>query len=195
VAVDGSKFRAVNSRDRSFTKGKIASRIAHVEAGVERYIEEMVRLDGQEEGEVRAAKVAYLAKRYGRIRQQIKQLQAMDMALSDAPNGQISLTDTDARAIATSARNSGMDGYNAQTVVDAGTHLIVPMMLSTKGTIATFWHQWRRPQRTPSVARICMFSRTKVTLVGARSSSATRQGSQRPSRAPRHLVTGSRGCM
>ncbi|MCL4068154.1 IS1182 family transposase [Pseudomonas sp. GX19020] len=125
VAIDGSKFRAVNARDRNFTKGKIASRIAHLEADVERYIAEMVRVDRQEEGEGRAEKVAHLAKRYGRVRQHIQQLQAMDRALADAPDGQISLTDPDARAMATSARNSGMVGYNVQTAVDAETHLIV----------------------------------------------------------------------
>lgn len=112
VAIDGSKFRAVNSRDRNFTKGKIANRIAHLEADVERYIAEMVRVDRQEEGEVRAEKVTHLAKRYGRVRKHIQHLQVMDRALADAPDGQISLTDPDARAMATSARNSGMVGYN-----------------------------------------------------------------------------------
>ncbi|TYP68692.1 transposase [Stutzerimonas stutzeri] len=68
VAIDGSKFRAVNNRDRNFTKGKIASRIAHLEADVERYIQDMVRTDRQEEGEARADKVAHLGRRYGRIK-------------------------------------------------------------------------------------------------------------------------------
>src|SRR5690606_18675041 len=76
VAIDGSKYRAVNASDHNFTKGKIASRIAHLEADVERYIAEMVRVDRQEEGEGRAEKVAHLAKRYGRVRQHIQQLQA-----------------------------------------------------------------------------------------------------------------------
>ena len=125
VAIDGSKFRAVNNRDRNFTKGKIASRIAHLDADVERYIQEMVRTDRQEEGEARADKVAHLGRRYGRIKQEIERLKAMDKALADAPDGQISLTDPDARAMATSARNSGMVGYNVQTAVDAETHLIV----------------------------------------------------------------------
>ncbi|GLC62429.1 hypothetical protein PLESTB_001898600 [Pleodorina starrii] len=133
VAIDGSKFRAVNSRDRNFTKGKIASRIAHLEADVERYIAEMVRVDRQEEGEVRAEKVAHLAKRYGRVRQHIQHLQAMGRALADAPDGQISLTDPDARAMATSARNSGMVGYNVQTAVDTETHLIVAHEVTNRG--------------------------------------------------------------
>lgn len=62
VAIDGSKFKAVNNRDRNFTKGKIASRIAHLEADVERYITEMVRIDRQEEGEARAGKVEHLSR-------------------------------------------------------------------------------------------------------------------------------------
>lgn len=45
VAIDGSKFKAVNNRDRNFTKGKIASRLAHLEADVERNITEMIRID------------------------------------------------------------------------------------------------------------------------------------------------------
>ena len=86
VAMDGSKFKAVNNRDRNFTKKKIASRIAHLAAGVERYIKEMVPIDRQEEGEVRADKVVDLARRHGRIRQEIDPLKAMDKALADAPD-------------------------------------------------------------------------------------------------------------
>jgi transposase len=65
VAIDGSKFKAVNNRDKNFTKGKIASRLAHLEADVERYISEMVRIDRQETGEARLEKVTHLAHRYG----------------------------------------------------------------------------------------------------------------------------------
>ncbi|MFN4130802.1 MAG: IS1182 family transposase [Paracoccaceae bacterium] len=133
VAIDGSKFKAVNNRDRNYTKGKIASRLAHLEADVERYITEMVRIDRQEEGEARAEKVAHLAQRYGRLKQEIAKLQAMDKALADAPDGQISLTDPDARAMATSARNSGLVGYNAQCAVDTETHIIVTHDVTNKG--------------------------------------------------------------
>jgi len=133
IAIDGSKFKAVNNRDKNFTKGKIASRLAHLEADVERYITEMVRLDRQEEGEVRAERFASLAQRYGRLKQEIERLKAMDTALADAPDGQISLTDPDARAMATSARNSGLVGYNAQCAVDTETHIIVAHDVTNKG--------------------------------------------------------------
>ena len=133
VAIDGSKFKAVNNRDRNFTTGKIASRIAHLEADVERYITEMVRIDRQEEGEARAGKVEHLSRRYGRIRQEIARLKEMDKVLADAPDGQISLTDPDARAMATSARHSGLVGYNVQSAVDAETHLIVAHEVTNQG--------------------------------------------------------------
>ena len=133
VAIDGSKFKAVNNRDRNFTKGKIASRLAHLEADVARYIDEMVRIDRQEEGEIRTEKLAHLARRHGRIRQEIQRLKAMEEALADAPDGQISLTDPDARAMATSARRSGLVGYNAQVAVDTETHLIVTHDVTNQG--------------------------------------------------------------
>jgi hypothetical protein len=125
VAIDGSKFKAVNNRDKNFTKGKIASRIAHLEASIARYLEEMVRIDRQEEGEARAEKIANLAHRTDRIRHEIQRLQDMDRALKEAPDSQISLTDPDSRSMATSAKGSGFVGYNAQAAVDTETHLIV----------------------------------------------------------------------
>jgi transposase len=125
VAVDGSKFKAVNNRDRNFTKGKIASRLAHLEAEVERYLEEADRIDRQESGAALTERAAHLSGRFHRARHEIERLMAMDKALVDAPDGQISLTDPDARAMATRAQHSGHVGYDVQSVVDAETHLIV----------------------------------------------------------------------
>ncbi len=125
VAIDGSKFKAVNNRDKNFTKGKIASRTAHLVASIQRYLDEMVRIDRQEEGEVRAEKIANLAQRCERIRQEIERLVDMGEALRQCPDSQISLTDPDCRSMATSAKGSGFVGYNAQSAVDTETHLIV----------------------------------------------------------------------
>ena len=133
VAVDGSKFKAVNNRDRNFTKGKIASRLAHLEAEVGRYIEEADRIDRQETGAARAERVAHLTCRYRRIRQEIERLLAIDETLADAPDRQISLTDPDALAMATRAQHSGHVGYNVQSVVDAETHLIVAHEVTNQG--------------------------------------------------------------
>ena len=75
----------------------------------------------------------HLSRRYGRIRQEIDRLKAMDQALADAPDGQISLTDPDARSMATSARRSGLVGYNVQSAVDTETHLIVAHEVTNQG--------------------------------------------------------------
>ena len=133
VAVDGSKFKAVNNRDRNFTKGKVASRLAHLEAEIGRYIEEADRVDRQETGAARAERGAHLTGRYHRIRQEVERLLTMEKALADAPDGQISLTDPDARAMATRAQHSGHVGYNVQSVVDAETHLIVTHEVTNQG--------------------------------------------------------------
>ena len=125
VAIDGSKFKAVNNRDKNFTKGKINSRTAHLVASIERYLDEMVRIDRQEEGGVRAEKIANLARRCERIRQEIERLVDIGQALRESPDSQISLTDPDARAMATSAKGSGFVGYNAQAAVETESHLIV----------------------------------------------------------------------
>jgi transposase len=125
VAIDGSKFKADNNRDKNFTKGKIASRTGHLVASIQRYLDDMIRIDRQEEGEVRAEKIANLAQRCERIRQEIARLVAMREALNQSPDSQISLTDPDSRSMATSAKGSGFVGYNAQSAVDTETHLIV----------------------------------------------------------------------
>lgn len=192
VAIDGSKFKAVNNRDRNFTRGKIANRLAHLEADVERYIDEMARIDRQEEGEIRTEKLTHLARRQGRIRQEIQRLKAMEEALANTPDGQISLTDPDARAMATSARRSGLVGYNAQVAVDAETHLIVAHDVTNQG----FDRDQLAPMATAAkaAATTCMRSPTRATSAAPRSSPATRRASPRPCRAPKLPATGRRAC-
>ncbi len=116
LAVDGSKFKAVNNRDRNFTKAKIASRLAHLEQEVGRYIEEAERADRQETGEVRTEKIAHLTSRYHRARLEMDRMVRLRRELATAPDGQISLTDPDARAMATRAQHSGHVGYNVQAL-------------------------------------------------------------------------------
>ena len=190
VAIDGSKFKAVNNRDKNFTKGKIASRIAHLEADVERYITEMVRIDRQEEGEARVEKVEHLSRRYGRIRQEIDRLKAMDQALADAPDGQISLTDPDARSMATSARHSGMVGYNVQSAVDTETHLIVAHEVTNQG----FDREQLSPMATAAKETLGRDDLHAIADKGyfssRRSWPATRRALPRPCRGPRPRAMG-----
>nr|WP_112310537.1 hypothetical protein [Pseudogemmobacter bohemicus] len=91
-----------------------------------------------------------LTRRYGCIRQAIVRLQATGKALADAPDRQFSLTDPDARAMATSARNSSMAGYTVQRAIVVGSPIIVVHEVSGQGLTATSSARWgSQPKRPP----------------------------------------------
>ena len=125
VAIDGSKFKAVNNRDRNFTAAKMQRRLAQIEDSVARYLHQLDSADRQEPSEALAAKTERLKEKIGRLKQEmvrLKELEAQMLATSDK---QISLTDPDARSMATSGRGSGVVGYNVQASVEIDHHLIV----------------------------------------------------------------------
>ena len=124
VAIDGSRFKAVNSRDRSFSRGSIQRRMEQVEASIERYLAALETADRQE-GEMAEAKSARLKDKIATLREQMRKYKALEAAVHAAPDKQISLTDPDARSMATSGKDTGLVGYNVQAVVDAQHHLIV----------------------------------------------------------------------
>ena len=124
VAIDGSRFKAVNSRDRSFSRGSIQRRMEQVEASIERYLSALETADRQE-GELAEAKSARLKDKIASLREQMRKYKALKAAVHAAPDKQISLTDPDARSMATSGKDTGLVGYNVQAVVDAKHHLIV----------------------------------------------------------------------
>ena len=133
VAIDGSKFKAVNHRDRNFTPGKVKLRIAHLEESAGRYLAEMDRIDRQEAHRVHATKVARIEEKLARIRQEVRRLEGIARQLDETPDGQISLTDPDARSMATYGKGTGLVGYNVQTAVDTDTHLIVAHEVTNVG--------------------------------------------------------------
>ena len=132
VAVDGSKFKAVNNRDKNFTPAKLQRRIEQVEDSIARYMAAMDTADRQE-NEVTRAKSARLGDKITTLREQVRQFRAMEQAIKDAPDGQVSLTDPDARSMATSGKGSGIVGYNVQAAVDTRHHLIVAHEVTNKG--------------------------------------------------------------
>jgi transposase len=124
VAIDGSKFKAVNARDKNFTKAKLRKRMEQVDASIERYMAALETADRQE-GEVAQAKSVRLRDKIASLKEQMQAFKALEVEVHAAPDQQISLTDPDARSMATSGRGSGIVGYNVQTAVDARHHLIV----------------------------------------------------------------------
>jgi transposase len=124
AAVDGSKFKAVNTRDKNFTRTKLQKRIEQVAEHIAGYLADLDTAD-RLEGEAAEARAGKLQDKIAALRAQMQALQAMEAQVAVSPDGQVSLTDPDARSMATSGRGSGIVGYNVQSVVEAEHHLIV----------------------------------------------------------------------
>ncbi len=118
VAIDGSKFKAVNNRDKNFTRAKMERRLAQIEESVARYLSQLDTADLQEPSEALAAKVAHLKEKLAKLASEMQRLKAIEKAMLASPDQQISLTDPDSRSMATSGRGSGVVGYNVQIAVD-----------------------------------------------------------------------------
>ena len=125
VAIDGSKFKAVNNRDRNFTKAKMARRMKQIEDSVSRYLHQLDSADRQEPTAAIASRVDRLHDKIGKLREEMQRLKVLEERMLDAPDEQISRSDPDARSMATSGRGSGVVGYNVQTAVETDHHLIV----------------------------------------------------------------------
>jgi transposase/uncharacterized small protein (DUF1192 family) len=134
VAIDGSKFKAVNNRDRNFTAAKMKRRMAQIEESVARYLQQLDSADRQEPSEALAMRTTRLKEKIAKLKDEVERLKALDAQRQASPDQQISLTDPDARSMATSGRGSGTVGYNVQVAVDTEHHLIVTHEVTNEGT-------------------------------------------------------------
>lgn len=132
VAIDGSKFKAVNTRDKNFTDRKLQARVEQLENNIKRYLIELDRAD-RDITAVLPGRVAHLKDKIAKVKQQMQALDAIGEQMKSSEDGQISLTDPDARSMATSGRGTGIVGYNVQTAVDAKHHLIVAHEVTNVG--------------------------------------------------------------
>ena len=132
VAIDGSKFKAVNNRDRNFTKAKMKRRLQQIDESIDRYLGQMASADRQEP-EIAEDKTQRLEDKIAALKKEMARLKKLEVQMLAAPDQQISLTDPDARSMATSGRGTGMVGYNVQTAVDAKHHLIVAHEVTNVG--------------------------------------------------------------
>lgn len=132
VAIDGSKFKAVNNRDKNYTQRKIKARIEQVEESIARYMEELDRADRQPELTTKM-RVQHITDKIASFKRQIAEFNELEKQLQQVPDQQISETDPDARSMATSGRGTGMVGYNVQTAVDTRHHLIVAHEVTNVG--------------------------------------------------------------
>jgi len=124
VAIDGSKFKAVNNRDKNFTQHKVRARMQQLQESIERYLAELDRAD-RDPSLLPPGRVEQLKEKIAAVKAHVRKLRKIQKQLPQTPDQQISLTDPDARSMATSGRGTGMVGYNVQTAVDSKHHLIV----------------------------------------------------------------------
>jgi len=133
VAIDGSKFKAVNNRDRNFTPNKLKHRIEHLEKSAARYLDDLDRMDRQGRKETELVRVEHLQGKLERIRQEVKRLEAIERELEASPDTQISLSDPDSRSMASKGAGTATVGYNVQSVVEPNHHLIVAHEVTNVG--------------------------------------------------------------
>jgi hypothetical protein len=133
VAIDGSKFKAVNNRDRNYTRAKVQRRLEQIEESVARYLSELDRADRQGSAPVAEAQTSRLREKVEKLQSEMQRMKALAQAVEATPDQQISLTDPDARSMATRGKGTGTVGYNVQTAVDAQHHLIVDHQVTNVG--------------------------------------------------------------
>jgi transposase len=133
VAIDGSKFKAVNGHDRNFTPAKVQKRREQIEENIERYLVALDTADRTLGPTEFQAKALRLNEKVKTMREQMRRLEHIEQQLKNEPDGQLSLTDKDSRAMSTSGRRSGIVGYNVQAAVDAKHHLIVAHEVTNEG--------------------------------------------------------------
>ena len=133
VAIDGSKFKAVNNRDKNFTSAKIERRRKQLEESVSRYLGQLDTADRQDPSETVTLKKVRIKEKLEKLKTEMDKLAAIEKQVLTSPDRQLSLTDPDSRSMATSGRGSGVVGYNVQTAVDTEHHLIVAHEVTNVG--------------------------------------------------------------
>jgi len=129
VAIDGSKFKAVNNRDHNFTRAKMKRRLAEVEASIDRYLDQLASADRAEPAEDNSRR---LVDKVAALKEEMARLKKLEVRMLEASDKQLSLTDPDARSM--NSRGSGMVGYNVQSAVDSQHHLIIAHEVTNLGT-------------------------------------------------------------
>ncbi len=154
VAIDGSKFKAVNNRDRNFTKAKLKGRLRQIDQSIERYLGQLASADRHPD-EMNAAKHERLETKIGKLKEEMSRLGKLEVEMLKEPDQQISLTDPDSRSMATSGKGTAMVGYNVQSVVDAKYHLIVEHEVTNVGTDrAQLYEMAKRTKETLEVEHL-----------------------------------------
>ena len=133
VAIDGSKFKGVNSRSRNFTRSKMKRRMERIEKSLDQYFAQLDSAD-REEVSMEPVKKTGIKDKISALKKRMSELKTLEAQMLETPDKQISLTDPDARAMTSNSANAGVVGYNVQTAVDTKHHLIVTHEVTNVGS-------------------------------------------------------------
>ena len=176
VAIDGSKFKSVNNRDKNFTRAKVERRRAQLEESVARYPSQLDTADRQEPTEALAAKVTRLTEKLTKLKAEMGKLAVYEKQMLASPDQQISLTDR--QPFDGDERAWFRGGYNAQVAVDTEHHLIVTHEVTNSGSDRLNWPIWASRRRLFSRPRRSRPLPIAATSAAWRSSRATRPASR-----------------
>lgn len=132
VAVDGSKFKAVNSRNRNYTKSKLEKLNQRTEEKIQRYLEELDRADEQEQDNEKPT-AEELQEKIEWLKSRKKIYAELEEQMDQSGESQVSLTDPDARSMVLGANRGTEVAYNVQISVDAKHKLIVDHEVTNAG--------------------------------------------------------------
>jgi transposase len=121
VAIDGSKFKAVNSKENNYTPKKVQFHIARVEKHIDKYLKQ---LDDSDKEDEKVIDETPLKDKIVWLKNRLCELKALEVEVNNHPDKQISTIDPDSRLLKTKGMTR-MVCYNVQTAVDTQHHLIV----------------------------------------------------------------------
>src|SRR4051794_36639225 len=129
LAIDGTRLKTVNNKDRNFTRASLAAFLERADAKLDDYLQRLDQSDGAEAATT-GARVKGLAEKIAAVRARRARCQAMLERLEETGEDQISLTDPDSRAMAAHTRVAV--GYNVQVAVDAKHKLLVEQQVTNQ---------------------------------------------------------------
>lgn len=136
VAIDGSRFKAVNAKAKNYTRGKLRQKLNEIDNAIERYLGELDRADEvfQQTGMVLPeARMERTLRKLEHLRKEAARYRSIEKRMDETGETQVSLSDPDARSMATTPRMPRVVGYNVQTAVEAENHLIVAHEVTMHG--------------------------------------------------------------
>src|SRR5436853_7613432 len=160
VAIDGSKFKAVNARDKNFTEAKMKRRLERIDESIARYMAQLETADRHGDA-VPEAKVARLKDKIVKLKEEVARLNAINAEMMKSDDNQISLTDPDARSMAPSGKDTGIVGYNVQTAVDTRTNLVWPTRfrkVARDGHTVPTWARQDETKRATESRRVSLIA-------------------------------------